>query len=140
MVRPIGTSQGRTTPGITGWCPRGMMEPVSVTIRVQPSQKPNHLFNAFERLIAAWQMDTRPRLSRGRNASVVVDNGLGASVTLLICSNDEAAATEAERLRSELDAKGFDTFARDYDLPRDFLARHHAGFWKLLRQAVGLAK
>jgi hypothetical protein len=99
-------------------------------IRVVRS-KPNVIFNAFSRLLAAVQLDTRPALSARRPAEVVLDNGQGVSKTLATYEDDGEAIAEATRLSEELEANGFDSFARVHGIDSDFLARRDPGFWKM---------
>jgi hypothetical protein len=107
-------------------------------ITVVPAKPPNTVFNFVSRLTAAAQLDTRPALSVGKAALVVLDNGRGATFVLVTCDTDKKAEAEAKRLLTELRTTDFDEWSRLHDIPSGFLDRPRdrgelqklfAGFW-----------
>ena len=109
-------------------------------ITVVPSKPPNTIFNFVSRLTAAAQLDTKPGLSVGKAALVVLDNGQGATFVLATYDTVNEAEAKAKRLRTELTTTDFDEWSQVHDIPSGFLDRPRdrgeiqkliAGFWPL---------
>ena len=92
-------------------------------ITVVPSKPPNIIFNFASRLTAAAQLDTKPGLSVGKAALVVLDNGRGATFVLATCDTDKEAEAKAKGLRAELTTTDFDEWSQVHGVPSGFLDR-----------------